>query len=390
MFDTRRARLPRAMLIAAVTALVLLAVAISGCIGPRGWPGVASDGSVFYAGTLTGTVVALNPEGGRIWKWEPRIEQTDGGFFSCACRGGGGQFRAGMFYAPPTIGNGTVYVAGYNGVVYAIDGRTSDDLWKYDTGSPIVGGIAIDNGTLFVGTSDGLLYALNANATAAEGTLRDGFEPFQAGDKIWSTPTVSDGVVYFGSLDHNLYALDAGTGKPVWNGPFRTGGAITSPALVVNSVVYIGSFDAKLYAVDAATGTQKWVFEEATNSFWSKPVYDQGVLYACSLDHKVYAVDAESGNLTSAWPGPFDVGSPVNASPVIVNDTLVVASDNGLVYGIALDTGKERWAHIDLKVKVFAPLCASAGKVYLNGQDNRLYRIDVASGRQDLSISLSD
>jgi outer membrane protein assembly factor BamB len=95
-----------------------------------------------------------------------------------------------MFYAPPTVGNGAVYAAGYNGVVYAIDARTGNELWKHNTGSAIAGGVAMGNGTLFVGTSQGLLYALDANATAAEGALREGFEPFQAGDKIWSTPSV--------------------------------------------------------------------------------------------------------------------------------------------------------------------------------------------------------
>jgi len=352
---------------------------------------VTSDGTALYVGTLTGTIVALNAEGGRVWKWEPTVEQTGGSLFSCLCAaGGGGQFRAGMFYAPPTVGNGTVYAAGLSGEVYAIDARTGNEVWKHNMETGIVGGVALGNGTLFVGTSDGYLYALDANATPGGGGLKEGFDPFQAEDKIWSTPSLYDGVVYFGSLDHKLYAVDADTGKLAWDEPFSTGGAVTSSPLVVDGVVYVGSFDSKLYAVDAATGRQKWAFDQATNWFWCEPIYDRGVVYACSLDHKVYAIDAESGNMTSSWPGPFDVGSPINSTPVIVDDTLVVASDNGLIYGIAVDTGKERWPHIDLKAKVFAPLCADAGKVYVNGQDNRLYKIDVASGRQDLSASLSD
>lgn len=371
MFDAKRAISMKAIIVA----IVLTTLVLSGCVGPRGWPGVAVDGDTLFVGTMDGRVLALNPDSGsRIWQWKPEAEEA-GSFLDCA---GQGQFGAGNLYGIPVVADGTVYVGAYNGKVYAIDADSGSDVWNYDTDSPIAGGVAVAGDTLFVGTSDGELHAIDV----ASGESKQGF-PFQTEKKIWSTPVVQDGTVYFGSLDHRLYAVDAGTGELKWD--FETDGGIASPPLVVGGVVYVGSFDSKFYAVDAYTGEEKWAFDQAGNWFWAEALYEEGIIYACSLDHHVYAIDAGSGELV--WATPFDTGGPIKSSPVIVGDVLVVASEAGIVYGIDPDSGEEVW-DFDLEFKVLAPLCASGTEVYLNAQDNRLYTFDGATGRQDWSVSL--
>ena len=52
---------------------------------------------------------------------------------------------------------------------------------------------------------------------------------FETGDAILSSPVVVDGTVYVGSSDGNLYALHLDSGIEAWR--FETGGPITaSPA----------------------------------------------------------------------------------------------------------------------------------------------------------------
>jgi outer membrane protein assembly factor BamB len=364
---------------AVVVAIVLVTMILSGCMGARGWPGVTAEGDTIYVGTMDGRVLSLNPESGsRNWQWEAEAEEA-GNPFSCSNQG---QFRAGMSYGLPVVANNTVYVGTYNGKVYAIGSESGSDVWSYDTGSPIAGGVAVAGDTLFVGTSDGELHAIDV----VSGLSKQGF-PFQTEDKIWSTPVVRDGVVYFGSVDHNLYAVDAVTGELRWD--FETEGGIASTPLVVEDVVYFGSFDSKFYAVDAGTGEEKWVFEQAGNWFWSEALYKEGIVYACSLDHHVYAIDAVTGE--TAWPEPFDAGEQIKSSPVIVEDILVVASKVGKVYGIDLVTGEEKWHQFDYYddgVTVLAPLCSFETEVYMNAQDNRLYTLDGITGRQSWSVSL--
>ena len=400
MFDIKRATSTKPVVIAILLAILVL----SGCIGPRGWPGVVADGDTVFAGSMGGKVVRLElsarqenkdvpSERDGEWVWEPEVEAA-GGILSC---GAGGQFGTGTLYGPPAVGNITVgnktvdvvYIGLYSGKVYAIDAEYGEEVWEepFETGGNIVGGVAVADDTLFVGSSNGKLYAVDVST----GVAKQGFEPYPTGDEIVSTPVVQDGVVYFGSLDHKLYAIDAETGELKWDKPFRTGGGIGSTPLIVEDVLYFGSFDNNFYAVYADTGEPKWEQPfEAGNWFWADALYHNGVIYAASLDHNVYAIDAESGELASEWhTNPFPTEDQIRSSPVIVGDVLVVASEDGKVYGIDLENGEERWQR-DLESSILAPLSAAGGKVYVNARhDNTVYVFDGETGHQEWSVSLS-
>ena len=410
MFDSKRARSTKPIVIA----ILLAILALSGCIGPRGWPGVVADGDTVYVGSMGGKVFRLEvsarlqdkdedkpelSERDGEWLWEP-AEEGGGGLLSC---GQAGQFGAGALYGPPAVGNVTVrnetvaavFVGTYSGKVYAIT-EYRDEVWDepFDTGGNIIGGVAVANDTLFVGSSNGKLYAVDIST----GRAKQGFDPYRTGAKIVSTPVVQGGVVYFGSLDHKLYAIDAATGKLKWD--FTTGGGIGSPPLIEKDVLdrdvlYFGSFDSKFYAVYADSGGPKWERPfEAGNWFWSEALHHDGIIYVCSLDHNVYAIDAESGKLTTRWsPNPFPTEDQIRSSPVIVGEAgeevLVVASEDGKVYGLYLENGGEKW-QIDLESSILAPLCAADDMVYVNGRnDDKLYAFD-SEGNQIWSVSLRD
>jgi len=72
---------------------------------------------------------------------------------------------------------------------------------------------------------------------------------FDTGDGVYSSPTVVDGTVFVGSDDENLYAVDAETGTQQWT--FETGDWVRSSPTVVDETVFVGSDDGNLYAVDA-------------------------------------------------------------------------------------------------------------------------------------------
>jgi outer membrane protein assembly factor BamB len=383
MLDFRRTGLKNAIAAVALSACLL----VSGCMGARGWPsGVVSDGTL-YVGSMQGRIVALNADSGvRIWEWEREKEDDIGGFLSCGA--GAGQFAAGSIYGAPQVADGVVYFGGYDGGIYAVDAEGGANLWSYELEGTIVGGVAVGNDALYVGCSDGNLYALDIGVVGSQGRLKEGFVTAETGDKVWARPLVHDGIVYFGSLDHKLYAVDGDTGEPVWDAPFETGGGIGSTALIVDGVLYVGSFDSKFYAVDAATGQEIWALE-AGNWFWSDPVYRDGIVYACSLDYNVYAIDAETGEIASSWPGPFDTGAEVKSSPVIVDDLLVVASEDGKIYGLDLTSGAKEWEE-DVEAKVGSSLVASDGTLHINAQDGKLYTFTASTGRQKWSVALVD
>ena len=81
---------------------------------------------------------------------------------------------------------------------------------------------------------------------------------FHTGGRVISSPAVVDGVVYVGSTDGNAYAIDAVSGAQKWK--FETKAWEVSSPAVVSGVVYFLSYDGHLYALDAATAEVKWKF----------------------------------------------------------------------------------------------------------------------------------
>ena len=73
---------------------------------------------------------------------------------------------------------------------------------------------------------------------------------FETGGAIvYSSPAIgSDGTVYVGSEDKKLYAINGKSGVKLWE--FVTGDEVSSsPAIGPDGTVYVGSEDNKLYAI---------------------------------------------------------------------------------------------------------------------------------------------
>lgn len=365
------------------TSLLVLVIlpsvlAFSGCVPggavSSGCSGIVTDNEVLFVGSMEGKLVAANTTDGRLL-WEVALESpvSAGGGFGCAPAS-----RAVAIYGSPAVAKDLAYVGGYDGRFYALIFGAEEWYWAYPRqgfiGS-IVGSPIIAQGNVYFGSSNGGVYALEADGLSEKWV-------FETGEKIWSTPVISENTLYIGSFDKKLYAIDTTTGKAKWDKPFETEGAIVSTPLADDNTVYVGSFDRHLYAVDATSGSLKWKFE-AGNWFWAKAVVYNDTIYAACLDGKVYALDTESGNKQAE----FDLGSPVSSSPVLVDDLLIVATEEGIVYAVDTDSNQQRQL-ANVEGKVYAPLTASQGKVYIHTLNDALYKIDAQSGAKLWSISL--
>jgi len=377
--------LGKALLLLLVFVLSMSGLASLGCIRgtqPIGWSGgIVADGTLFV-GTKEGRLVAINlADGSRQWS-EPLKGAASTGGFGCATA----PAKVSIYGTPVVVGN-SVYLGAYNGKFYAFNPSSlTEEPWIYPREGrlePIIGNAVVAGDYVYFGCADGKVYALDAAKLALKWE-------FETGDKIWSTPAIDGDTLYITSFDKKIYALDAETGRETkWNKPFEAGGAIASTPLVYNETIYIGSFDRHVYAVDATDGSLRWRSEaEAGKWFWTKPVAYDGVLYAPCLDGKVYILDAEDGHeIVDA----VELGSPVSSSPVLVGSSIILASQEGLIY--ALDTannGLKLLTDLELKagVYVYGPLCVNEGIVYIHSQDLTIRPVDVNTGAQLKTISL--
>ncbi|MBA7702603.1 Serine/threonine-protein kinase AfsK [subsurface metagenome] len=359
--------------------LLLGGTTVFGCLPggqPEGWSGGIIANGTLFVGSNEGKLVALNKsDGSRLWEVALETARTAGGF------GCSPEFALAPIYGTPVVDGDLIYVCGYNGKIYAVSWSKRAREWKYPGGEddflqPIVGGQVVSGGRVYFGCSDGKVYALDAGSGGWEWE-------FQTGDKIWSTPAIDGGTLYIGSFDKKLYALDIITGGEKWSEPFETEGTITSTPLVHDGTVYIGSFDRHIYAIDATDGQQIWQFpvedgaeNKPGNWFWAKPVVYNNTIYAGNLDGKVYILNAGTGNEVA---DAIDLGSPVTSSPVLGGNSIVVATEEGVIYAIDTATNEKRRL-VDLEEKVYAPLFASDGVVYVHTDEDGLYMVEVQSG----------
>jgi len=365
--------------------LVILILAVSlvgfGCVkglAPIGWSGgIVSDGSLFV-GSKEGRLVAVNlADESRLWA-EPLKPVSSTGFFGCSPAMGGGCGGASRvaIYGTPVIYEDLVYIAGYNGKIYAYNATSLGLRWVYPRESnlkPFVGGIAVFGDKLYIGGEDGKVYAFDA----ATGDL---VWEFQTDDKIWGTPTLYNDTLYIGSFDKKLYALDAADGSLKWY--FTAEGSVIATPLVYNDVLYIGSFDRHMYALNAFDGSLKWKFM-GENWFWAEPVVVNDVIYAPCLDGKVYLLKAGNG----AKVDEYDMDGSVSSRPVVVDGSVIITTRKGVVYSIATDTREIRQM-ADFEEDVDGPLTEYGGIVYIHTADLSLQRINAATGAILRPVSL--
>jgi len=244
--------------------------------------------------------------------------------------------------------------------------------WKTNTGGSIGSAPTVANGIVYISSSGGKMYAINAGTGEVLWNKPIGSYDFGC------APTVANGVVYMGGFDHKLYALDSETGATLWTA--LTGSRIGSSPTLANGVIYVGSDDGSLYAFDAATGKQRWSVPIGSY-IRSSPAVANGVVYVGSDDKNLYAIKADTGAIL--WK--VLTGDKIRSSPAIANGVVYAGSDDGTLYAFEAATGKLRWSFLSRDTIDSSPAIAN-GVLYIGSNDHKLYAFN-ASGCGGVSCS---
>jgi len=324
-----------------------------------------------------------------LGEWSYALREPSGGGFSCSAKS-----IAVAIYGVPAVAEERVFIGGYNGRAYALNAsarsqgqefpQTRENEWFYPkvggalgsiVGSPVMGDDAI-----YVTSADGKVYCLEKDF----GDKR--WNSTILSEKLWSTPGVEGDSVYLTTFEGHLYALSAEDGKVTWNFTTKSGIGFVSSPLVYGGTLFAGTFDSRLYAVKVGADEPLWEFP-AGNCFWSTPVAGNGTVYAGCLDGRVYAIDADNG--TELWS--FDTGSPVVVSPLLSGDLLIAISESGAIYFLktAASVDSRLVSEVSINVSVQAAPCVQDGIVYVRGQDNVLYAVDINRGEVAWRLPLS-
>lgn len=109
----------------------------------------------------------------------------------------------------PAVVDGVVYVGSDGGTIYAVDADDGNELWQYDTVVDAkLGSVAVADGVVYAGDEASNMYAVDADTGAeiAKGGLPDqGYGT----PEINGPPVVGDGRLFVSSSDGYVYAVEA-------------------------------------------------------------------------------------------------------------------------------------------------------------------------------------
>ena len=329
--------------------------------------------------------------------------------------------------APPVISDGKAFVMDVESQVSAINTMTGEIVWKYDPRVPddddeaFGGGIAYENGVLFISTGFADVVSVNAK-TGKERWRKRMSGPMRA------APSVADGRVFVVTIDNQLFALNSETGERLWShaGFSEIAGLLggASPAIATGAVVVPYS-SGELFSLRVENGRPLWSDNLSSSQrldslstladIRGMPVIERGTVYAISHSGRMVAIDLRSG--TRVWEKPIggvempwiagefiylvtnesqlvcltrrggrvrwvrdlpqfeepdDLDDPIKWSgPTLAGDRLIITGSHGEAWSVSPYTGKVL-GRVDLSEEIFLPPVVADGTLYFLTEDGDL------------------
>ncbi|MCM1987800.1 PQQ-binding-like beta-propeller repeat protein [Methanococcoides seepicolus] len=283
---------------------------------------------------------------------------------------------SGFDNAPVVIGD-MAYVAGDDNKLRALYKTNGTEKWVTPTsGGRILGNMATGNGSIFVPTSDGKIFAIDINT----------------GDVQWSktesgqmnTPVVyEDHKIYFGSWESKKYYCYHDNGTMCWNRTSTSGdGYYWAGAAIIGDYLVYGDDAGNLTSVYKANGTTKDTldvsaeFGVTANEIRSSINYveDLDRIYFTSKGSYIYALGMNpDGTFNTADKAHANIGYSTS-TPAVYNGKVYVGSSGYLTCLYANDLTIDWRFSVDGQIQS-SPVISTAyddgdGEIYIYFTDN--------------------
>jgi outer membrane protein assembly factor BamB len=270
--------------------------------------------------------------------------------------------------------NGTLFVTTGFGDVYALDARNGKQRWKISLEVPIVNAPVANGGRVFVSSEDNHFYALAENdgrklwdhqgITESAGIL-ESTSAAVAGDYVIAPYTSGE-----------LYALSVADGKPAWSEMLTRSGQQTALSelddiagrpVVDRDMVYAISHSGVMVAININSGERAWARDlGGIQTPWAAG----DVLYVLTIDSRLICMQRKDGKVRwihqlPRYEDEEDKSGPIVWNgPVLVSDRLIVTSSNGRAYSISPYTGALT-GKIEIPDGAYIPPVVANGTLYL-------------------------
>ena len=241
--------------------------------------------------------------------------------------------------APALVAFNTLYIGNLGGFFYALDILTGKVKWQFTVDAQISGSgnfISLKNGQqkrIAFGSYDNHLYCL-------DGETGKKVWAFEAESYINGSPSVYKENFVFGACDALVYGIQAKDGKKSFH--IDAGSYIPGSVAIVGDLAFFGHYGNKLVCADLAKKKIVWEFDdgETSGAFFSSPAVNETSVVIGSDEGVLYCVDRQKGKLQ--WK--YICGDAIKSSPVIAGNKVIFGSADGYVYILALGNGKKVWS----------------------------------------------
>lgn len=292
----------------------------------------------------------------------------------------GGGTDAQYLKLAPSIYDNHVFIADSDGEISAIDATSGNDIWRVDTDQPVTGGPGAGANLVLVGTREGQVLAYSA----ADGKF---LWQTRVSSEVLAAPQADDNIVVVRTIDGKIFGLNSDTGERLWiydrSVPALTLRGTSAP--IIQSGLVVTGFDGgKLAALELRTGKLVWETEISQASgrseldrmvdIDSKPVIVDGVIYVATFQGNIAAVELQTGQ--TQWNREISsyAGLAVDRTHVYVTD------DESNVWALERYSGSSVWKQEKLKARAVTAPASIGDYVVVGDLEGYLHWMDRLSG----------
>jgi len=287
-----------------------------------------------------------------------------------------GSMPVGLGYSSPVQkDSNTVAIGEIDGNVYFLSSTSGSVITSIQTSGSIYSNLLIDGTMVYVGSTDGNLYAID---TANNNAM---LWKFNAGNNINGAPYLAfvNGLktLFFSSNDGKMYSLNTVTGTSNWIADLGSGSRGTP--VFASGKIFTGTAEGNVFALDVSSGAQLWEYY-AQAPIAGSVIADNNSnsLFFATAGGRVIALDTTSLSVVSKWvyPGSGSIGA-VYTAPALATaaGTIFVASSDKNVYGIDSTTGLVKWNYSTSDVVYGSPV-VFYNYVVFGCRDGNIYALD--------------
>jgi outer membrane protein assembly factor BamB len=248
------------------------------------------------------------------------------------------------FVAAPALNSGKLILGDYDGHVYCLSSEDGSVLWEADIQQAMAAGANFYENLVLITNEGGQLFAYN---------LEDGqlVWQYETGDQLRSAPTVWNGFAFLGGCDGRLHKIDLKQGTAVGDGLLLDGPSGSTPAILGNTSI-VPTQSGLVLAFDLLQGERNWVFSDSERSqeIRSSPAVapldatgssDASIAVITTRNRRVLGLDMRDGSML--WEAV--VRKRCDSSAVICDGRAWVGGLDGTLYALDLKTGEQTWTY---------------------------------------------